>query len=403
MRILFLSRWFPFPADNGSKIRIYNLLRGIAEKHEVRLISFVTDPIDDEHLKAMQALCTGVDTILYHPFQSNSLKSKLGFLSPAPRSFIDTHSEEFAARVEQAGREEKFDLVVGSQWDTIPYMLDAPALRHTPKLLEEVEISIYRNQILHAKTPAQKLRKRVMWDKWRYFMNQSLARLDGCTVVSKPEIAPILECRPGYAPIGVIPNGADIEYFTGDFGPPEPDSVVYTGAMTYYVNFEAMKWFLGEIWPRVVAQVPAARLYMCGKYTGVPVHELPKYDNAILGGYYPDIRPRIAQSTVSIVPELLGGGTRIKVLESMAIGTPVVSSIPGANGLGLTDGHDVLIANEPGPFADAVVRVLKDAQLRQTLSINGRATIEAKYDWRVIAGQLNDFMTQVVERAKARV
>ncbi len=398
MRILYLSRWFPFPADNGAKIRVYNLLRGLGHKHDIRLISFVTEPITDEDLHTMQTICNGVETVPYHSFQASSLKSRLGFFSSAPRSFTDTYSDEFAACVEQAGREEKFDLVIGSQWDTMPYMLNAKSLQHTPKLLEEVELSIYRKQIAMATTPAQKLRKRMMWDKWRHFMNQSLAHIDGCTVVSRPEIEPILECRPGFAPIEVIPNGADIDYFTGDFGPPEPDSVVYTGAMTYYVNFEAMKWFLGEIWPRVVAQVPAAKLYMCGKTTGVPVHELPQYDNAVLGGYYPDIRPRIAQSTVSIVPELLGGGTRIKVLESMAIGTPVVSSISGANGLGLTNGHDVLIANEPGPFADAVVRVLKDAQLRQTLSHNGRATIEAKYDWRVIADQLNDFINHVVKR-----
>ena len=400
MRILFLSRWFPYPADNGAKIRIYNVLRGLARRHEVRLISFVTEAITEDDLAHMRTICSQIETVPYREFRASSLKSKLGFLSPVPRSFADTYHEDFAAKVEQAGRDESFDLVIGSQWDTIPYMLNAPSLQHTPKLLEEVELSIYRKQIAMATSSTQRLRKQMMWDKWRYFMNRSLAQIDACTVVSKPEVESILECRPGYAPIGVIPNGADIEYFTGDFGPAEPNSVVYTGAMTYYVNFEAMKWFLGEIWPRVTSQVPDAKLYMCGKYTGVPVEQLPQYDNAILGGYYPDIRPRIAQSTVSIVPELLGGGTRIKVLEAMALGTPVVSTQSGANGLNLTDGHDILITDEPNAFADSVVRVLKDAALRRTLSRNGRATIEAKYDWRVIGDQLNDFIAQVVDQAK---
>ena len=395
MRILLLSRWFPFPADNGAKIRIYNLIRTIASRHQVRLISFASEPVNDERLREMQSHCYQVETVLYQPFQSNSLKARLGLFSPIPRSFLDTHNAEFLGRVEQAGREEKFDLLIGLAWDSIPYLLGAPSLANTPKLLEEVEISIYRDQYLRARSPLQKLRKKLMWNKWRYYMGRSLRKINACTVVSEPEIEPIHACLPGYAPIGVIPNGADIARFTGDFGAPQPNTVVYTGAMTYHVNFDAMKWFLGEIWPRVTAEVPQAHLYMCGRYDGVPVHELPQYANATLVGHLSDVRPRIAQSWLSVVPERSGGGTRIKVPEAMALGTPIVSTVRGATGLDLTDGHDVLIADQAEAFAQAVIRVLKDATLRQRLSTQGRATVEAKYDWRIIGQQLDDFMMQV--------
>jgi polysaccharide biosynthesis protein PslH len=397
MRILFLSRWFPFPPDNGAKVRIFNIIKAIARQHQVRLISFASEPVNDERLTRMHEFCYKVETVSYRLFQGNSLKARLGFFSPIPRSFSDTHNPEYQSLIEKAGQEEKFDLLLGSQWDTIPYMLGAPALKRTPKLLEEVEISIYRDQFLRETKPAMRLRKWVMWNKWRYFMAQSLKQIDACTVVSEPEIEPIQACLPGYGPVGVIPNGADIERFTGDFGQPQPNTVVYTGAMTYYVNFDAMKFFLGEVWPKVLAQVPEAKLYMCGRTEGVALDELPKYDSAILTGHLQDIRPRIAQSWVSIVPERLGGGTRIKVPESMALGTPVVSTTRGATGLNLTHGHDILVADEAEVFAQEVIRVLRGSALRDKLSRNGRATVESRFDWRVIGQQLDDFMVRVIQ------
>jgi glycosyltransferase involved in cell wall biosynthesis len=397
MRILFLSRWFPFPHDNGAKVRVFNIIKAIAKKHEVRLISFTSEPVSDERLAHMRQFCYQVDAVPYRTFQARSLKARLGFLSPIPRSFLDTDNPEFHALVEKAGQEEKFDLVLGSQWDTIPYMLGASSLKATPKLLEEVEISIYRDQYLCEASPMARLRKGMMWNKWRYFMAQSLRQINACTVVSEPEIAPIQACLPGFAPIGVIPNGADIERFTGDFGQPQPNTVIYTGAMTYYVNFDAMKFFLGEVWPKVLAQVPDAKLYMCGRTDGVAVHELPQYNSAILVGHVADIRPRIAQSWVSVVPERVGGGTRIKVPESMALGTPVVATTRGATGLDLKHGHDILVADKPEAFAQELIRVLKDSALREALSRNGRAAVQAKYDWRVIGQQLDDFMVRVIQ------
>jgi glycosyltransferase involved in cell wall biosynthesis len=400
MRILFLSRWFPYPADNGAKIRVFNILKGIATRHTVHLVSFASDRVTADHMAEMRRYCAQVDVVPYRLFQAGSLKAKLGFLSPIPRSFLDTFSAEYQNLVEQAGQKHHFDLVLASQWDTIPYMLGAPSLNDTPKLLEEVEISIYRDQMLRARGTRERLRKRAMWRKWRYFMSRSLPRINGCTVVSEPEIAPILECAPGYAPITIIPNGADIEHFTGDFGTPEPNTIVYTGAMTYHVNFDAMQWFLGEIWPLVLREVPQAKLFICGRYDNVPVHELPRFDNVTLLGHLPDIRPRIAQSWLSIVPERLGGGTRIKIPEAMALGTPIVSTKKGAQGLHIQPNQDLLVADQPQDFAQAIVRILNNPSLRQQLSQHGRATVVAKYDWRMIANQLNDFIVQIA-RASA--
>jgi polysaccharide biosynthesis protein PslH len=399
MRILFLSRWFPFPADNGSKIRVYNLIKSLARRHEVHLISFVAEPPLPEHLQEMRRLCAQVEFFQFHEFQPNRGSALMRLLSPRPRSVDETHSAELYACAERMGRAAQFDLVLASQTGMAPYALAVP---HVPRVLEEVEISVFRDQYLKERHPLRRLRKRLMWEKFRRYFASLLRDYQGATVVSEPELAPIEESLPGYAPVATIANGADIERFTGDFGAPQPNTIVYTGALTYYVNFDAMQFFLGEVFPRVQAIVPGVTLKIAGRLDGVPVEQLPTNPAVIYTGHQSDIRPLVAQSWLSVVPERVGGGTRIKVPESMALGTPVVSTTRGATGLLVEDGRDILVADQPQHMAEAIARLLRDPELRGRLSRNGRQTVERHYDWRIIGDQLEGFLESVVrERAGA--
>ncbi len=399
MRILFLSRWYPYPPDNGSKVRIFNIIKYLARSHDITLISFAEEMISSERLAAMREFCSRVEVTPYKRFQPTSGKALRGFFSRKPRSFIDTFSRELQGQIESAEREMPFDVVIASQVDMAPYALALPT---TPKILEEIEISIFHDQYIKEFHPLKKARKRLMWGKWLFYMAEVLRQYDGCTVVSEPEIEPIQKALPGYQPVALIPNGADIERFTGDFGQPECNTLVYTGALTYYVNFDAMKFFLGEVFPLILAQCPEVKLYMAGHLEGVAMDELPKHDNAIFTGHLADIRHRVAGSWLSIVPERVGGGTRIKVPESMALGTPVVATTRGATGLDVRHGEDILVADTPEDFAAAVLRVLKDPQLRETLSRNGRRTVEEKYDWKVIVHQFDTFIQSVVTQRNSK-
>lgn len=389
MNILFLSRWYPYPADNGSKIRVYNLLQFLATRHNVTLLSFTQENLTPERLDGMRALCSQVHALQYKSFQPSSMKSLVGFFSRWPRSFRDTHNPEMQALVERLHAESPFDLVIASQFDMAPYAL---ALKGVPKLLEEVEISIFRDQYLKETHPLKKARKRLMWMKWNIFMRDILSDFAGCTVVSEPEIEPIQEIVPGYNRVAVIPNGADLGRLTMNLAPPQPSTLVYTGSLTYYVNFDAMKFFLGEVFPLIQAECPQVKLQMAGRLDGVPLGDLPACENARHIGHQQDIRPLVAGSWASIVPERVGGGTRIKVLESMALGTPVIATTRAATGLNLTPGYDVLVADQPRAFAEAALRLLRDPDLRLTLSQNGRRTIETHYDWNVIGEKLDDLL-----------
>jgi glycosyltransferase involved in cell wall biosynthesis len=215
----------------------------------------------------------------------------------------------------------------------------------------------------------------------------------------------VLQVAPGYSSIGVIPNGVSIADHTASLDPPEADTLIYSGALTYKANFDAMDYFLREILPLIRIERPQVKLAITGKLDGVPVDRLPiaGNDGVVLTGYLADIRPTIAQSWISVVPLRLGGGTRLKILESLALGTPVVATSKGVEGLDLVPERDILIADTPADFAASVLRLLQDASLREALSHNGRRTVETKYDWEIIGQQFNNFIETLVAQNKSEL
>jgi glycosyltransferase involved in cell wall biosynthesis len=220
--------------------------------------------------------------------------------------------------------------------------------------------------------------------------------MDGCTVASQQERQLIRDIVPGYRSLAVIPNGIDLQRYVGDFGPVESDTLIFPGAVTYKANFDAMRFFLQKVFPRIRTARPGAVLRITGRTDGVDLKRLPLGDGVILTGYLDDVRPAVAQSWGCVVPLRLGGGTRLKILEAMALGTPVVSTSKGAEGLEVTPGKDILIADEPAELADTILRLLNDRVLRTKLAIEGQQLVTQKYGWDRIARRLDRFLCEVV-------
>ncbi|MDM8532214.1 glycosyltransferase family 4 protein [Anaerolineales bacterium HSG25] len=399
MKILFLSRWYPYPPDNGSKIRAFNLIKHLASQHEIDLISFVGKSIKAARLTAMQAFCQQVNVAIYRPFQPSGLKATLGFLSTKPRAIIDTYNRDLEQLVLQAKSQNRYDAIIAFELDMSSYAL---FFTNTVKILEELEVTTQYEQYMMQTQPLKKLRWRLMWWKKSNYINRLLRDFEGCTVVSEEEQKRIQEISPTYQSIGVIPNGVDVAHYSGDFGPPKPNTLVYSGALSYHANFDAMQFFIGEILPLIQAECPDVKLAITGKRDPSLAKKLPKNEAVTFTGYLDDIRPTIAQSWISIVPLRLGGGTRLKILEAMAAGTPVVSTSKGAEGLDLTPEHDILIADETPAFAQAVLRILKNNDLRQKLSQNGHQTTQAKYDWQIIGQQFTEFIEKILDKKRAQ-
>ncbi len=399
MRILFLSRWFPYPPDNGSRIRVFNLLKHLCARHTIDLISFIGEPPTDEHLSVMRSLCRSVETVPYRPFQPGRVRALLGFFSSRPRSVIDTYNREMQARVERAGRAGEAEAVIASQIDMASYALAVPGV---PRIFEEVELTGLYESFYQQRNLWQKTRRGLMWWKTARYAARLLRAFAGCTVVSEAERERLRMVQPGYHPVEVIPNGVDVAHHTGAFGAPEANTLIFSGALTYSANFDAVEFFLREVLPRIRAERPTVKLAITGKLNGVPIDRLPNREGVIFTGYLNDIRPAVARSWVSVVPVLSGGGTRLKILESLALGTPVIATRKGAEGLELTPGRDLLIADDPAEFAAAVMRLLRDPGLRTALSESGRRTVAAKYDWPVIGRRFNEFVETTAARAAIR-
>ncbi len=393
MRILFLSRWFPYPNENGAKIRIYNLLKGLAVRNTVDLVTFYADEDVSAGCAHLLEFIDDIRTIPYKPFHPGSLKSLLGFFADTPRSVVDTYSREMADTVKELSARQDYDVVIASEIDMAIYGLDV----HGPKkVFEELEVTKILAPFQDETHLIRKLRNGLTWWKLSRYVKKILDEYDGTTVVSEDERSAAVKINPERAPV-VIPNGVDFAYYQLDEAiQPVADSLIYNGSITYEVNYKAVLYFIEEILPLIQAQRPSVRFYITGKVKQELIDRLPRNEGVVFTGFLDDIRTVLAKSWVNVVPLTVGGGTRLKILKSLAAGVPVISTRVGAEGLDLVHGQDILVADRPGEFADAVLSVLQAPALRNRLAENGRKTVESKYDWLTINQRLDTYLNDLV-------
>ncbi len=391
--LLFLSRWFPYPPHNGSRIRVYNLLKALSKDYRIVLITFAEETVQPQALEVMRALCEQVEVVPYRPFQPQGLRARLGYLAPRPRFLVDTYQPAIAEKIRQVLASRPIAIAVASEIDMLPYL---ETIADIPRVLEELEIST-TYEAYHHHQGLKRLRHGLTWWKLRTYLRRTLPMLNGCTVVSEVERQRVKKAVPNAPSLVIIPNGVDYAHYEGDFGTPTPETLIYSGALTYHANFDAVEYFLQHIFPLLLERHPQVHLWVTGKTNGVPVTRLPLRERVTLTGYLDDIRPAVARAWVNIVPLRIGGGTRLKILESLALGTPVVSTSKGAEGLELEDGVHLLIADTPQDFANAVMRLLENPELRARLGKQGKERVRQRYDWQIIGAKLSAYLQDILE------
>jgi glycosyltransferase involved in cell wall biosynthesis len=396
VRILFLSRWYPYPADNGSKLRIFSLIKGLSAQHDLVLISFF-DPADgDPRQEELSAYCTEVIPLPYREFQPASLDARLGFFSPTPRSVINTYSPAVEKTIREVLSRQKIDLVIASQFDMAVY---APVFSHLPAIFEEVETGIYLNRVQSAPSIQGKIRHGMTYWKHRRYLRYLLSNFDLCTVVSEQEKSLLGSLGIELTKVWVVPNCVDMADYSTIQPEPERERLIFTGSFRYQPNYEAMCWFVGEVLPLIQHTLPETRLVITGDHAG---RKLPEVPNVLLTGHLPDIRQEIANSWISVAPILSGGGTRIKILEAMALGTPVVATSKGVEGLAFQANQQLKIADTPDDFAAACIQILESPVLRQRLATNARDKLEKEYTWPAVLPGFVDLIEQLpFQRLKA--
>ncbi len=379
----------PVPPDFGGALRVYHLLRQVARRHEVTVLTYGT-PEDAGRIRSEFDLREV--RVVAPTWKASRRRAGQVFSSFTRHSFFQASvtASAFQDELDALLKDEQFDVVQTEFSHLGPFELKTRAL----KILDthNVEYDNFRRMFQSTPWGIKKLHyglefKKMKADELAWCRLQDL-------VLTTSERDKELFSQDLQTPIHVIPNGMDGEYFIPRSDvTPEEHSLVFTGMMAYVPNHDGITWFLDEVLPLIQAKVPKVKLYVVGKS---PPEEITRRasPNVVVTGTVPDVRPYVWRSSVYVVPLRMGGGTRLKVAEALSMKKPMVSTRIGCEGIDLQDGKSVLMADSPRDFADAVVRLLGDAKLRTVLAENGARVAQQKYDWNVIGQSLEALYPQ---------
>lgn len=398
MRLLVVSEWFPYPPIAGAKIRAFSLVRQLARLADVDLVAQV-NTLSPEQVTAgtayLKQFCTSVESVPAIPYRYSVGKALRTLIDPVPAT--TRHKHNLALEGLLATRlATRYDAVIatisGAPSSTL-YSLVKSKTR--PLIADSLELGVLRPK---PTTPFPRRARNVYtWWHLRHFTRQLLRDIDIVTVSSENERALFADLLHTPDQCIVVPNVLDLDEYTGDYGPRDFSSLLYAGSFGYIANYQAMSWFAQEVFGRI-ANRQALRVIVTGNTAGRDLTPLQKACPQIqFTGFVDDIRPYFAQSGICIVPILAGGSTRLKIIEAMAWGTPVVSTRAGAEGLDVTHERDILLADTPDEFAAMIKRLVNDRALWQRLSAAGRKLVAEHYSADRLYRQYRDILAVVTQ------
>lgn len=334
-----------------------------------------------EHVHELGELCSDIVVIKGHDFTPTAANAVRALFSTRPRSSIDCWSRTMAKMVEDQLNTHSFDAAIAFTTRAGEYLAQA----NLPKILDNdnVDTAYFARLVAQGGNLLAKFRRKLTWVKVAGHEQRLVAAFDAVTTVSeedRQELAKLLPCEKSCRALYVVPNGVDLglmDYNAPDF---DPKRIISTGALTYNANYDAAAFFCERILPGIKAAVPDAEFIITGGHKGIDVSQFIAA-GATLMGFLDDIRPTVAGSALLVAPLRIGGGTRLKILEAMALGTPVVATTLGAAGIGVRHGETALIADDPDEFAECVIRLMKNPELRAEIAKNAREHVAAKFGW----------------------
>lgn len=402
MRILWLTPSLPSPTT-GNRVRQFNLIKQLSGQHRFTVLSFVYD-FEAGYVDLLRQVGAEVAAVPLHPASDlgrwrNRVQSwRRLFVDPCAAHIRIYPMSRLLCELDRLLSEQAFDLI---HVETLhPTQLVDDRLARRALLVEQnIESAIQRGRFVQEGRPLARFREWVEWRKLLRYETAQLRRFPAVVAVSEVDAAQGRRLAPG-TPICVVPNGVDVAWFAPPAGsdPAQRKGLLFAGTMDYGPNIDAAVYFCREIWPRVRQAQPDATLTIAGARPVPEVLALAMLPGVTVTGFVEDMRPYLWQAAVSIVPLRIGGGTRLKILEAMAAGSPVVSTSIGAEGLDVKAGEDIVLADRPEPFADEVVRLLREPEWGQKLRVNGRRLVEQSYDWSVVAPRLDAVYMNMLER-----
>ncbi len=410
-RVLFLTPQLPYPPEQGTAIRNYNLIRHVASRCDAALLSFVHAGRESVDLGPLEEICYSLSTVLA-PARSLGARLRTLLTTRDPDMAHRLRSATFSSALKELLCAELPDLVQVEGIELAPYI---PMMRRwlggaCPPIVFDDHNAEY---VLQRRAWESDLPRPRRWPaalysfvQWRRLISYERAVCrwaDGVVVVSEADARAVGGLLPALSPL-VVPNGVDIE----KYHPQLEDSlslkhpaVVFTGKMDFRPNVDAMVWFYDRVWPLVRDAVPDVHLYVVGKSPHARLSSLARDPAITVTGYVEDILPYFGGADVYVVPLRVGGGTRLKVLEAMAAGLPLVSTTLGVEGISLVPGTHALLADTPLEFSRAIHSLLKDAKRRRALGNAAREFVLERYNWCQIVPRLYPLYDALMDRETA--
>ena len=387
--ILFLTPQLPYPLEQGTAIRNFNLIKQVARRHKVALLSFAEGASSD--LGPLRDIC---DPILTIPVPERAMTARLRTLltSSDPDMAHRLVSPAYAQALRALLFEQSFDVlqIEGIEMASFGFMARQWRGVHAPAIVFDDHNAEYVLQQRALETDRRHPRRwpaavysLMQWRRLAEYERRVCRAADAVLAVSPADAQALAALAPDIQPV-VVPNGVDAEYYRPnlpDILPLRHPAVVFTGKMDFRPNVDAMLWFYRHVWPRILAEVPEARGYIVGKNPDRRLAALADDPSVIVTGHVPNIQPYFGGADVYVVPLRIGGGTRLKVLEAMAAGLPIVTTSLGAEGIDLTPNVHAWVADRPADFAAAVVTLLGDAVRAQALGTAARQFVAEHYAW----------------------
>lgn len=389
MKILMLTPYLPYPLLSGGQIRTYNLLKNLSSKHEITLFALTKDKSEKQYLPELEKFCVKVRLFerTFSPWHPKNIL-RAGFsLFPflVTRNLVD----ETKRAVEKEISENKYDLIHAETF----YMMPNIPKTDIPVILVEqtIEDMVYQSYASKSKIWPIKPLLNIDIQKIKYWEKYYWKSCSHLITMSEEDKQYIQSVVPSVKNIDVVANGVDSQWFAQIKKklPNEP-TILSVGTFKWLPNVEAVEFLVEKVWDLIKNKIPNARLWIVGNNPTQKIFSYEKRDPSIkVTGGIPDIRDAYAGAHILLAPVFSGKGTRYKILEALATGTPIVATSTALEGLNITPGKQALVANTEQEMADAVYKILSDKILQKSLSENGRKFVYKNYDWKIISKKLD--------------
>ncbi len=390
MKVLLLTQVLPYPPDSGPRVKTYHVLRYLAERHEVTLVSFVRGDVTEaaEHLGHY---CKDVLTVPIRRTAAQDLRALIkSMLSGDPFMMVRDRRREMLQVLSEVSSRHDFDIVHADQINMAQYAQQISGAKSVLDAHNALWL-VYRRLSQSGRLSVKRLLFEREWRLLRVYEGRMGAEFDSVLAVSEEDRHALLEVGVPAEKVRVIPISIDTSQTRVIERNQDAKNILHLGTMFWPPNSEGVSWFLAQIWPRIRRENPGVVFDIVGSLPPRNLQIQAKQDPFInLTGYVADPTAFLRRAAVMVVPLRAGGGMRVKILHALAQGIPVVTTSIGCEGICAENGIHLLVADSPAYFAEATTRLLKDRELANRLASNGRTLVENRYDYRHALAQLDN-------------